>query len=74
MNRNSALTARDPGAVINIREYASPNSRVLYLANSGDPVQISGAAQGEDGHTWYQVQFPSGAAGWVRGDLLSQVP
>lgn len=70
MNRNSTLTSRDPGSAINVREYASPNSRVRYHGNPGDPVRISGAAQGEDGFTWYQVQFPSGAGGWVRSDLI----
>ncbi|NJN05083.1 MAG: SH3 domain-containing protein [Leptolyngbyaceae cyanobacterium RM1_1_2] len=67
----STLTARDPGSAINIREFASPNSQVRYRANPGDPVQIAGSAQGDDGFTWYQVRFSSGAAGWVRGDLLA---
>jgi uncharacterized protein YgiM (DUF1202 family) len=70
MNRTSALTARDPGAIINIREYASPNSRVRGIANPGEPVQIYGAAQGEDGYTWYQVGV-GGAMGWVRSDLVA---
>ncbi len=69
--RASTLTTRDTGSVINIRESASMNSRVRYLANPGDPIQVSGSAQGEDGFTWYQVRFPSGAMGWVRGDLVS---
>jgi serine/threonine protein kinase, bacterial len=32
--------------------------------------------QGEDGYTWYFVQFPSGAEGWIRSDAVrsSQVP
>jgi uncharacterized protein YgiM (DUF1202 family) len=70
-NRNSTLTARDPGAAINIREFASSNSRIRYYANPGAPVQISGSAEGDDGFTWYQVRFPSGAAGWVRSDLIT---
>jgi SH3-like domain-containing protein len=70
MNHNSALAARDPGAAINIREYASPNSRIRYLGRPGDPIQVSGSAQGDDGYTWYQVRFPSGAVGWVRSDLV----
>lgn len=67
----STLTARDPGSAINIREFASPNSQVRYRANPGDPVEIAGSAQGDDGFTWYQVRFSSGAAGWVRSDLLA---
>jgi uncharacterized protein YgiM (DUF1202 family) len=65
------LTSREPGSAINIREFASMNSKVRYRANPGDPVQVSGSAQGDDGFTWYQVRFSSGAAGWVRGDLLA---
>lgn len=67
----STLTAQDPGSEINIRESASLKSRVRYWANSGDPVQISGAARGDDGQIWYQVQFSSGAMGWVRSDLVA---
>jgi SH3-like domain-containing protein len=69
--RNSILTAREPGVAINIRESASLNSRIRYRANPGDAIQVSGSAQGEDGATWYQVRFSSGATGWVRGDLVS---
>ena len=68
---SSTLTSREPGSAINIREFASLNSQVRYRANPGDPVQVSGSAQGDDGFTWYQVRFSSGAAGWVRGDLLA---
>lgn len=69
--RPSTLTAREPGAAINIREYASMNSRVRYHAKPGDPVQVSGSAQGDDGFMWYQVRFASGAVGWVRSDLVA---
>jgi uncharacterized protein YgiM (DUF1202 family) len=71
LGSRSTLTARDPGSQINIRESASLKSRVRYWANAGDPVQISGTARGDDGQIWYQVQFPSGAMGWVRGDLVT---
>lgn len=67
----ATLTAQDPGAEINIREFASLKSRVRYWANAGDPIQISGSARGDDGQIWYQVQFPSGAMGWVRSDLVT---
>jgi uncharacterized protein YgiM (DUF1202 family) len=68
--RPSVLTAREPSAAINIREFASMNSRVRYHASPGDPVQVSGSAQGDDGFLWYQVRFASGAVGWVRSDLV----
>ncbi len=69
--RPSVLTAREPGAAINIREFASMNSRVRYHASPGDPVQVAGSAQGDDGFMWYQVRFESGAVGWVRSDLVA---
>jgi uncharacterized protein YgiM (DUF1202 family) len=69
--RPSTLTAQDPTASINIREGASMNARVRYRANAGDPIQVSGSAQGDDGFIWYQVRFSSGAVGWVRGDLVT---
>ncbi|WNZ21935.1 SH3 domain-containing protein [Leptolyngbya sp. NK1-12] len=69
MGGSAVLTARDPGSAINIREYASPNSRVRRMAAPGEPVQIFGSAQGEDGHIWYQVGV-GGGMGWVRSDLV----
>lgn len=69
--RSPILTAQDPDATINIREFAGMNSPVRYQAPSGAPVQVVGSAQDAEGFTWYQVQFSTGAAGWVRGDLLT---
>ncbi|MCU0526771.1 MAG: SH3 domain-containing protein [Elainella sp. Prado103] len=69
--RSSTLTAQDPEATINIREFASMDSRVRYQAPPGAPVQVLGSAQDGEGYIWYQVQFSTGAGGWVRGDLLA---
>lgn len=64
------LTANDPGAVINIRDDASTASSVLHTGYAGDPIQITDVTQGEDGYTWYYVEFDSGVSGWVRGDFV----
>ncbi len=40
------------------------------MAAPGEPVQIFGSAQGEDGHIWYQVGV-GGGMGWVRSDLVA---
>jgi hypothetical protein len=67
------LTAREPNSPINIRDQASTASPVRYLGYPGDPIQISDRMRGDDGYTWYKVQFQSGAAGWVRGDFIGNL-
>lgn len=66
------LVANDPGAVINIRDDASTTASVRHTGYAGDPVFISDATQGEDGYTWYYVEFDSGVSGWVRGDFVDE--
>ncbi|PZO20753.1 MAG: serine/threonine protein kinase [Leptolyngbya foveolarum] len=38
---------------------------------SGDRVVLLDSTQGDDGLTWYQVQFESGAVGWISSDFMS---
>ncbi|MBF1999867.1 MAG: SH3 domain-containing protein [Synechococcales cyanobacterium M58_A2018_015] len=64
------LTARDPGSSINVREAASLNARIRYIGYPGDLVRIASSARGDDGYTWYQVQFETGTVGWVRSDFV----
>ncbi|WP_416672573.1 SH3 domain-containing protein [Egbenema bharatensis] len=66
----SVLTANDPGAVINVRDDASTTASVRHTGYAGDPIHIADVTQGEDGYTWYYVEFSSGVAGWVRGDFV----
>jgi hypothetical protein len=66
------LVANDPGAVINIRDDASTTASVRHTGYAGDPVFISDATQGDDGYTWYYVEFDSGVSGWVRGDFVDE--
>ena len=38
---------------------------------SGDRVVLLDSTQGDDGLTWYQVKFESGAVGWISSDFMS---
>ncbi len=60
-----------PGAQINV--YASPSTSANspHYGLSGDVVSILNATQGNDGNTWYQVKFDSGASGWISASDLS---
>lgn len=66
----AVLAATDPGARINIRDDASTSAQIRHTGYAGDPVQITDVMQGDDGYTWYNVEFDSGVTGWVRGDYV----
>jgi hypothetical protein len=66
----SVLTASDPGAIINVRDDASTTASVRHTGYAGDSIHIADVTQGEDGYTWYYVEFSSGVSGWVRGDFV----
>ncbi|GAB4381326.1 MAG: hypothetical protein Kow00121_39580 [Elainellaceae cyanobacterium] len=67
---SATLIADDPNSRINIRTDATTSAPIQYVGFAGDPVYIGDTAQGEDGYTWYYVEFDSGAVGWVRGDFV----
>jgi uncharacterized protein YgiM (DUF1202 family) len=69
--RTATLNSAEKGSPINIRQSASTDASVLETAFSGDTIQVSSKSQGTDGYTWYKVELNSGAAGWVRSDLIS---
>ncbi|MBN8564773.1 MAG: SH3 domain-containing protein [Leptolyngbya sp. UWPOB_LEPTO1] len=71
LSAQATLTAQDPNAQINVREDASPRSTAQHYGVVGDVVQVLGEKQGDDGQTWYQVKFPSGAIGWVNGQFVA---
>lgn len=60
------------GAGTQVDVYSEPS----YSANSphyglvGDRITVLNSAQGDDGRTWLQVQFASGAVGWVSSDFV----
>jgi hypothetical protein len=70
-NQSAVLNATDPNSSINIREQAGTASLVRHIGYPGERVRVSDRTQGDDGYTWYRVEFESGAAGWVRGDFIA---
>jgi Bacterial SH3 domain len=68
----ATLTAKTPTSRINIREGASKNAKARHYGFAGDPVKILDEKQGNNGNTWYKVQFVrSGAEGWVSGNFVA---
>lgn len=67
---SAMLVSDNPQSRINVRDDASTSAPVQHIGYAGDPIHILDTADGEDGYTWYQVEFESGAVGWVRGDLV----
>ncbi len=57
---------------INVRSAPSTQASSPHFGLTGDIVQILDSASGRDGYLWQYVQFPSGAKGWVRGDLVQE--
>jgi uncharacterized protein YgiM (DUF1202 family) len=61
------------GDVINIRSAPNLESRVIHTGVRGDLVQV-GESYLQAGYRWYNVTYPNGASGWVRGDLINVWP
>jgi uncharacterized protein YgiM (DUF1202 family) len=68
--RTATIATRDPDSPINVRSAAGTSADVQDVAYGGDRIQITDTQQGDDGQTWYKVQFESGASGWVRSDFV----
>jgi uncharacterized protein YgiM (DUF1202 family) len=68
--RTATIATRDPDSPINVRSGAGTSSEVQDVAYGGDRIEITDTQQGDDGQTWYKVQFESGATGWVRSDFV----
>jgi len=69
--RPAILTADDPGSQINVRSAPSLNASAPSYGLPGDRVEVIREVVGEDGYTWYYVEFNgSRARGWVRGDFV----
>jgi uncharacterized protein YgiM (DUF1202 family) len=68
--RTATITSNDPDSPINVRSGAGTDAEVQDVAYGGDRIQITDSQQGDDGQTWYQVEFESGASGWVRSDFI----
>jgi hypothetical protein len=65
------LVGRQPGSRINVRSAPSTSASSPHYGLVGDRVQVIRYVTGKDGYTWYFVEFPSRARGWIRGDFVS---
>lgn len=66
-----AYLVGQPGGRINVRSAPSTSSSTPHYGIVGDRVQVIDATYSDDGYHWYYVEFPSGARGWIRGDLVN---
>jgi Bacterial SH3 domain/GW (Gly-Tryp) dipeptide domain len=82
-NRSSqqyGTLAGGPDDRINIRSARNTRSEVLHTGVLGDLVTVDesrstvGDGYSRTGTSWHHVTYPSGAAGWVRGDLINIWP
>lgn len=63
------LTSQNSNDRINVRSAPTLNASVQHYGLSGDVVKLLDGRQ-SDGAYWRYVEFPSGAKGWVRSDLV----
>lgn len=69
--RATTLTTQQAGAQINLRSQPTTLSPIVGNGQSGSAVQLLRLAQGEEGYSWYYVQFAEAETeGWVRGDFV----
>ncbi|NJR38197.1 MAG: SH3 domain-containing protein [Leptolyngbyaceae cyanobacterium CSU_1_4] len=68
--RTATIASSDPDSPINVRSGAGTDAEVQDVAYGGDRIEITDSQQGDDGQTWYKVEFESGASGWVRSDFI----
>jgi uncharacterized protein YgiM (DUF1202 family) len=68
--RTATIASSDPDSPINVRSEAGTDAEVQDVAYGGDRIQITDTQQGDDGQTWYKVEFESGSSGWVRSDFI----
>ncbi|MGA7932314.1 MAG: SH3 domain-containing protein, partial [Kovacikia sp.] len=66
-----AVVTGAAGSKINIRSQPSTQASVLAYGTAGDRVYVQRQQQGNDGNTWYYIQYASSnTQGWVSGNLL----
>jgi len=65
-----AVLQGEPGDRINVRSAPSTGAASPSYGLEGDVVKVLNQTTSKDGYVWIYVQFPSGAKGWVRGDLV----
>ncbi len=67
------VLAGKTGDRINVRANPSTSAQSPHYGVQGDVVQLLNQKNTNDGYVWHFVQFPSGAKGWVRSDLISRM-
>jgi uncharacterized protein YgiM (DUF1202 family) len=67
------VLAGKAGDRINVRANPSTSATSPHYGLQGDVVQLLNQKNTNDGYVWHFVQFPSGAKGWVRSDLISRM-
>lgn len=67
------VLAGKAGDRINVRANPSTSATSPHYGVQGDVVQLLNQKNTNDGYAWHFVQFPSGAKGWVRSDLISRM-
>lgn len=70
-SRTATLVGQDQGSQINVRSRPSTSAPIQHYGLVGDSVTVLQETNGSEGYTWFFVQFPSQATGWVRGDFVA---
>ncbi len=77
-NQNYGTLAGNEGDVINIRSTPNLWSQVIHRGENGDLVSVGeskfvplSSDAVRTGHRWYNITYPNGTSGWVRGDLIN---
>jgi hypothetical protein len=69
--RPAVVAGLPAGSQINIRSQPSTQASVLAYGKVGDRVFVQRQQQGNDGNTWYYIQYAnSNTQGWVNGNLI----
>ncbi|MGI8934909.1 MAG: protein kinase domain-containing protein [Phormidesmis sp.] len=64
------LEGGSPGDQVDVHSAPSSSSNSPHYGLVGDRVTVLNTAKGDDGRMWAQVQFASGARGWVSSDTV----
>jgi hypothetical protein len=66
----AVLVGKETGSRVNVRAYPSTRADSPHYGLVGDRVEVLKQTEGQDGYTWYYVEFSSGARGWIRADFI----
>ncbi len=69
-SQSPQLVGGAAGSQVDVYSSPSYSARSPHYGLVGDRVTVLNSAQGDDGRTWLQIQFQSGAVGWVSSDFV----